>query len=86
MEAEYTPEFSPSSKADYLEIARDLEAESRLEIRELSDLAWVFLLAANNDRRTALELMDRFIDLICEGAVLQMWRYRRVLAAIREGL
>jgi hypothetical protein len=73
-------------KISYIELARDLETESRLEMRELSDLAWVFLLATNNDSRAAADLLDRSIDLICDGGLLQMWRYRIVLEKIREGL
>jgi hypothetical protein len=88
MQRQYTTDFLSSSfnPEIYDDVARDLETESRLEMRKLSDLAWVFLLATDNDSDAAAELMNRSIDLICEGGVLHMWRYRAVLTKIREGL
>jgi hypothetical protein len=70
----------------YDEIAREQEAAHHQEMRRLSDLAFTFLSATDGDRDQAAELFEQSIDLLCEGDVLQIWRYRAVLAAIREGL
>jgi hypothetical protein len=45
--------------------------------------------AKNKLARSANEaehLLDDFIDLVFEGGVLSTWRYRILLAGIREGL
>ena len=68
------------------EIIGELETIHRRELRELSDVAFMFLLAANGDIAQAEQLFDTAIDLMLEGGVLSMWRYRIVLASIREGL
>jgi hypothetical protein len=49
-------------KKIYEDAARDLEIESRLEMRGLSDLAWIFLLATNNDTGAAVKLMARSLS------------------------
>jgi hypothetical protein len=68
------------------EITRELEANHARELRRLSDLAFVFLNATAGDRAQAESLLDDTIDLLFEGGALSMWRYRIILAAIREGL
>jgi hypothetical protein len=77
-------EFSPAPLP--LEIVAELEADHRRELRKLSDLAFVFLEATNGDRYEAEKLLDDAVDLLFEGGALSMWRYRIVLAAVREGL
>ena len=69
-----------------VEIIAELEAEHRRELKILSNLAFVFMNAADFDRLEAEKLLDDAIELLCEGGVLSTWRYRIVLAAIREGL
>jgi hypothetical protein len=56
------------------------------EVRKLDDLAFVFLDAANGDTAEAERLLDDAVDLLFEAGALQLWRYRIVLDAIREGL
>jgi hypothetical protein len=68
------------------EVIAELEAEHRRELRRLSDLAFMFLNATDNDRDGAERLLDNFIGLLFEDGVLSTWRYRILLAAIREGL
>jgi|RhiMetdeSRZDD1v2_1073273.scaffolds.fasta_scaffold397912_4 hypothetical protein len=68
------------------EIIRELAADHERELRRLNDLAFVYLLATDGDRAQAEELLDGTIDLLFEGGVLSMWKYRTVLQAIREGL
>jgi hypothetical protein len=70
----------------YPEIARELGAQHVQEMRRLSDLAFTFLNATDGDRDQAAELFEQFVDLLYEDGVLQLWRYRAVLAGIREGL
>ena len=74
-----TPEF-------YETLRLEQQAAALQEIRELSDLAFVFLDASNGDRDAAAELFERSIYLLCEGGVLSTWRYRILLAQIRQGL
>jgi hypothetical protein len=64
----------------------DPAADYQHELRRLSDLAFIFLNATDNDRAEAEGLLDGFIDLVFEGGVLQTWRYRILLAEIRKGL
>jgi hypothetical protein len=70
----------------YPEIARELGAQHVQEMRRLSDLAFTFLNATDGDRDQAAELFEQSVDLLYEDGVLQLWRYRAVLAGIREGL
>lgn len=70
----------------YDDAARDQHAAHIADMRNLSDVAFVFLSATNGNSGEAAKLFEQSIDLLCEGAVLQMWRYRTVLAAIGEGL
>lgn len=78
----------PIIEADPLaaEIRREQEREHRRELRRLDDFAFIFLHATNGDVREAEELLDKFIDLLCEDGVLSTWRYRTVLNRLREGL
>jgi hypothetical protein len=69
----------------YDDLARAQETIHREELRRLSDLAFTFLNATDGDRDRAAELFEQSIHLLYEDGVLQMWRYRAVLAAIREG-
>jgi hypothetical protein len=55
------------------------------ERRKLSDLAFVFLDATGGDTDAAVKLLDDFVDLVVEGGVLQTWRYRELLTAVRGG-
>ena len=67
----------------YDEIAREQEAAHLQEMRRLSDLAFTFLNTTDGDRDQAAELFEQSVDLLYEDGVLQMWRYRIVLRAIR---
>lgn len=68
------------------EFNRELAADHARELRRLSDLAFGFLNATDGDQVEAERLLDHAIDLLCEDGVLSTWRYRILLAAIREGL
>jgi len=68
------------------EAATELDAAHRAELRRLSDLAFLFLSAADGNPIQAVRLLDDVIELLFEGGVLSMWRYRIVLSAIHEGL
>ena len=64
-----------------------LEADHKRELKRLSDLAFIFLNAANSDQVQAENLLDDCVALLLEGGVLlSTWRYRIVLNHIREGL
>src|ERR1044071_747580 len=58
----------------------------KYELCKLSDIAFAFLNAANGDKVEAETMLDDFIDLVFEGGALSTWRYRILLANIREGL
>lgn len=60
-------------------------ADYQRELKKLSDVAFVFLTAADGDTAQAEQLLDDFIDLVFEGGALSTWRYRILLAQIREG-
>lgn len=62
------------------------EDDYRRELRKVSDLAFLFLLGSGGDPWVAERLLDDFIDLVFQGGTLQIWRYRILLAQIREGL
>ena len=61
-------------------------ADYQRELKKLSDLAFLFLTAADGDTAQAEQLLDDFIDLVFEGGALSTWRYRLLLAEIRGGL
>jgi hypothetical protein len=70
----------------YDELACEQEAAHLQDMRRLSDLAFTFLNATEGDVDQAAELLEQSIDLLYADGVLQLWRYRAVLAVIREGL
>ena len=57
-----------------------------VELQRLDDIAFIFLHPVNGDIVEAETLLDNFIDLILEDGNLSTWRYRILLAKIREGL
>jgi hypothetical protein len=63
-----------------------VENDYRRELKKLSDIAFVFLVASNGDVAQAERVLENFIDLVFEGGVLSTWRYRILLNSIREGL
>ncbi len=65
---------------------RRIDPDFEPELRKLFDLAFVFLNASDGDMAEAEGLLDDFIDLLFEGGVLSTWRYRILLAQVREGL
>ena len=67
-------------------IAPEIEADYRRELGKLSDFAFAFLNATDGDKAEAEQLLDDFIDIVFEGGALSTWRYRILLADIREGL
>jgi hypothetical protein len=68
------------------EVVAQLDADHRRDLKKLSGLAFVFLDATDGDEWEAEKLLDDAVDLLFEGGALSLWRYRVVLAAIREGL
>ena len=76
-----------SNTAAKQEIQRPIvDPDFQPELRKLSDLAFIFLNASDGATDEAEALLDDFIDLVFEGGVLSTWRYRVLLAGIREGL
>jgi hypothetical protein len=73
-------------KLSISEATEELKAAHRSELRRLSDLGFVFLNATDGDPAAAERLFDDSIDLLFEDGALQLWRYRLVISAIREGL
>jgi len=68
------------------EVRNEQAAEYQWERRKLSDFAFALLYSTDNDVDEAEKLLDEAINLLCEGGLLQTWRYRIVLEMIREGL
>jgi hypothetical protein len=69
------------------EIRREQAKDADREDRLLSDLAYTFLIANNGDKAKAEEAFETMITLLCEAdTVLLLWKYRRTIALIREGL
>ena len=56
------------------------------DLRQLDDIAYALLGATNGDIPAAVNLLDDTIQLLFEAGALSMWRYRILLAKIREGL
>lgn len=73
-------------QVDPAEVIAEQEAEFLREIRRLDDIAFKFLRVAEGDQVQAEKSFDDFIDVLFEGGALSTWRYRIVLAKIREGL
>jgi hypothetical protein len=63
-----------------------IDPEFRRELNKLSDLAFVFLNATDGDKVEAKAMLESFIDLLFEGGAFSTWRYRILVANIREGL
>jgi hypothetical protein len=84
----YTPNSENQLHEDSLalEVTQEQAEEFARELRQLSDLAFLFLSVTDNDRAEAEELLDSFIGLLFESGTLQTWRYRILLAGIRKGL
>ena len=68
------------------EIVREQEAAHQAELKRLDDLAFALLFAVAGCQVQAEKLLDDFVDLLCENGTLLMWRYRILLAKVREGL
>jgi hypothetical protein len=66
-------------------IIAEQAADYGRELRRLSSLAFVFLSAADGDPAEAERQLDNTVDLLLEGGCLSTWRYRVLLAEIREG-
>jgi len=81
---ELEPQLLEDSAA--IEITQELAADHARELRRLSDLAFIFLNATDNDRGEAENLLDNCIDLLFEGGALSTWRYRILLEQVRQGL
>ena len=68
------------------EIIFEQAAEHLREIRRLDDVAYKFLSGAEGDQVEAEKSLEDFISVLFEGGALILWKYRIVLAKIREGL
>jgi hypothetical protein len=66
------------------EIIAEQAASSLAEEKELTEIALAFVLKADGDADAAEKAFDNALDLLLEAGTLSMWRYRAVLAAIRE--
>jgi hypothetical protein len=78
------PPFAPDPYA--AAVCAELEADHLRETRRLDDIAYTLLLSTDGDQVEAEKSLEDFIELLFEGGALSMWRYRIVLAKIREGL
>ena len=67
-------------------IVAELEAQDLRERRKLDDIAFALLNATSNDPAVAERMLDDFVDLLFESNALCMYRYRWLLARVREGL
>jgi hypothetical protein len=88
MECFYSSDATLSNERPPRMRAVELIAEDdyRRELKKLSDVAFAFLGASDGDPIEAEQLLDNFIDLIFEGGALSTWRYRILLAQVRDGL
>ena len=75
-----------SAKQQAIHVCAELEADHLREIRKLDDIAFGLLRGADGDQAEAEKSLEDFIEILFEGGVLSTWRYRIVLAKIREGL
>ena len=73
-----------NSGTAYADENQALEEPYLWELRRLSVLAAAFLTMAGGDAEKAVNVLDETINLLLDGGVLSMWRYRLLLAAIRE--
>ena len=67
------------------QLLEDPAADYQRELKKLSAIAFAFLNAADGDKHEAEAMLDDFVDLLFEGGALSTWRYRILLAAVREG-
>jgi len=68
------------------EIIRRQAKQHARAMSRLDALAEMFLSAANGDSAEAERKLDDTVDLLLESGCLSSWKYRIVLAEIREGL
>ena len=68
------------------EVITEQAAAHLREIRRLDDIAYTFLRGAEGDQVEAEKSFETCLDVLFEGGALIMWKYRIVLAKIREGL
>ena len=69
-----------------IEICAELAADHLRLINKLDDFAYALLRTADGDQIEAENSLEDLIEVLFEGGALSMWRYRIVLAKIREGL
>jgi hypothetical protein len=74
----------PFGSAIGSEIIRRQAKRHARDMRRLDALAAGFLNAADGDPAAAEELLDTTVGLLLESGILSTWRYRILLAAIRE--
>ena len=89
MPRKYSTATKNASESDFLDprvIQAETASDHRRELNRLSDIAFAFLTATDGDKAEGEAMLDNFIDLIFEAGVLSTWRYRILLANIREGL
>ena len=60
-----------------------LERPYLYELRRLSVLATAFLASSDGGPEQAVNVSDETINLLLDGGILSMWRYRILLLAIR---
>ena len=75
---------SPVCPLSSSEIIGQQAAAHACDMQRLDDLAAVFLTAADGDPVEAERQLDTTVDLLLEGGVLSIWRYRILLGEIRE--
>jgi hypothetical protein len=80
------PSDHVSAKQQAIDVCAEQEADHVREIRRLDDIAFCLLRGADGDHVEAENALEDFIEALFEGGVLSMWKYRVVLAKIREGL
>ena len=75
-----------SARQEAIEVCADLATDHLREIRRLDDIAFRLLRGADGDQVEAEKSLEDFIDNLFDNGVLSTWKYRIVLAKIREGL
>jgi hypothetical protein len=63
----------------------DNEPEYFWQTRSLDEIAHCFLRGADDDRCAASRILDEIIDVLFSGGVFHTWKYRSLLARLREG-
>jgi hypothetical protein len=74
------------SSKEAVRVCAEQEADHLGKIRRLDDIAFCLLRGADGDYVEAERSLDDIIEILFEGGALSMWKYRIVLAKIREGL